>query len=95
MQFRKQVRNHQWQQQFLAKSLADRRLYVAAARRQSKSLTQRKAEDIMDVTPAAVEKMFVEYSVKTLVHGHTHRPARHQLAVVPGLAHLGAMLRPP
>ena len=78
MQFRKQVRNHQWQRQFLAQSLADRRLYVAAARQQSKSLTQRKAEDIMDVTPAAVEKIFVEHSVKTLVHGHTHRPARHQ-----------------
>ena len=81
MRFRQQVRDHQWQQQFIAQPLADRKRYVAAARQKSKSLTQRKAKDIMDVTPAAVEQVFVDYDVTTLIHGHTHRPARHALTV--------------
>jgi UDP-2,3-diacylglucosamine hydrolase len=81
MRFRRQVRDDKWQQQFIAEPLADRKCYAATLREKSKSLTQRKARDIMDVTPAAVEKVFIEHAVTTLIHGHTHRPARHQLTV--------------
>lgn len=81
MRFRQLVRDEQWQQQFMAQPLADRRSYAAGLRQQSKSLTQRKAEDIMDVTPDAVAAVFASHSATTLIHGHTHRPARHQLTV--------------
>ena len=81
MKFRQQVRNEQWQKQFLAHPLADRKNYVALMRQKSKSLTQLKAKDIMDVTPAAVEEVFMNHAVTILIHGHTHRPARHLLTV--------------
>jgi UDP-2,3-diacylglucosamine hydrolase len=31
----------------------------------------------MDVTPAAVDKAFADTGCKVMIHGHTHRPARH------------------
>jgi UDP-2,3-diacylglucosamine hydrolase len=37
------------------------------------------AADIMDVTPAAVNETMRRAGVRTLVHGHTHRPAIHRL----------------
>ncbi len=39
------------------------------------------APDIMDVTPAAVVDALRSAGVRTLVHGHTHRPAIHTLDV--------------
>lgn len=36
---------------------------------------------IMDVTPAEVVKVMAEHQVLKLIHGHTHRPAVHQLQV--------------
>jgi len=39
------------------------------------------APDIMDVTPAAVVEALRSAGVRTLVHGHTHRPAIHTLDV--------------
>jgi UDP-2,3-diacylglucosamine hydrolase len=81
MQFRQQVRDDKWQQQFIAQPLADRKRYATATRKKSKSLTQRKPSDIMDVTPAAVENVFIKHATTILIHGHTHRPARHQLTI--------------
>lgn len=40
-----------------------------------------KAEDIMDVTQDEVVRVMKEAGVKQLIHGHTHRPARHQLVI--------------
>jgi UDP-2,3-diacylglucosamine hydrolase len=37
--------------------------------------------EIMDVTPAAVVATLRRAGVRTMVHGHTHRPAIHRLAV--------------
>jgi UDP-2,3-diacylglucosamine hydrolase len=39
------------------------------------------AAEIMDVTPAAVVETVRAAGVRTLVHGHTHRPAVHELTV--------------
>jgi UDP-2,3-diacylglucosamine hydrolase len=39
-----------------------------------------KAEDIMDVTPSEVERVMREHGVSQMIHGHTHRPKRHDLA---------------
>jgi UDP-2,3-diacylglucosamine hydrolase len=38
------------------------------------------------VNPAAVEAAFRRHGVRTLVHGHTHRPACHELVVDGGPA---------
>ena len=35
----------------------------------------------MDVNPAAVETAMLGHGVRRLIHGHTHRPATHQLTV--------------
>ncbi|HEX9207542.1 MAG TPA: UDP-2,3-diacylglucosamine diphosphatase [Steroidobacteraceae bacterium] len=39
------------------------------------------AAEIMDVTPSAVVEAMQAAGVRTLVHGHTHRPAVHDLTV--------------
>ncbi len=36
-----------------------------------------KTLEIMDVTPAEVARVIEKFQVKTLIHGHTHRPAIH------------------
>jgi len=36
---------------------------------------------IMDVTPSEVARVMAEAGVLRLIHGHTHRPARHSLQV--------------
>ncbi|MFV8816847.1 UDP-2,3-diacylglucosamine diphosphatase [Haliea sp. E17] len=79
MAFRTQARDPQWQAQVLARPLAERRALAAQLRAMSKEANSNKAEDIMDVTPAEVEREMLEHGVSTLIHGHTHRPAWHQL----------------
>lgn len=81
MAFRQQARNPQWQQALLAKPLQERRQIAAQIRAASKSMNSLKAEDIMDVTPEEVANAMREYNVQTLIHGHTHRPARHALTI--------------
>jgi len=39
------------------------------------------AAEIMDVTPAAVVEAMRAAGVRTLIHGHTHRPAVHELSI--------------
>ena len=50
-------------------------------RSESRSQTRMKASDIVDVTPAEVQRVMGRYGVKTLIHGHTHRPDVHALQV--------------
>jgi UDP-2,3-diacylglucosamine hydrolase len=50
-------------------------------RRMSESGKQVKPMQIMDVTPAAVEQAFRSSGCTRLIHGHTHRPARHVVQV--------------
>ena len=79
--FRAQVRNPQWQQMALSTPLEQRRQLAAQLRQQSKMAASNKAADIMDVTPAEVARVIAENNVDLLIHGHTHRPARHELIV--------------
>ncbi len=80
-QFRSMVRNPGWQQQVLGLPLPQRRLMAANLRRQSQSMNAIKAEDIMDVTPEEVTRAFRNADVDLLIHGHTHRPFRHQVSI--------------
>ena len=87
-QFRAQTRNPAWQAQFLSQPLEARLAFAAKARETSCSRQQEmKGEDraqfesVTDVTPATVEATFARYGIDTLIHGHTHRPAIHDLEV--------------
>lgn len=77
--FRKTARDPAWQAQILAQSLEERRELASHLRGMSRDANASKAEDIMDVSPAEVEKVMTDHGVARLIHGHTHRPARHNL----------------
>jgi len=77
--FRRQSRNPAWQQQVLAMSIEQRRALAGQAREESRAAMVDKAEDIMDVNAEAVADALRESGVTTLVHGHTHRPAVHEI----------------
>ena len=47
----------------------------------SRRATAAKSEVIMDVNDAAVATAFRARRVARMIHGHTHRPARHELVV--------------
>ena len=76
-EFRSLVRQPDWQATFLAQPLEARLAFATQARAQSREATATKANDIMDVNQAAVEQQLQAASVDRIVHGHTHRPARH------------------
>ena len=77
--FRATMRNQQWQQMFLQRSLADRQKVARQLREISMAKNQGKEEFIMDVTPEEVVREMETHKVQRLIHGHTHRPAEHQL----------------
>lgn len=79
--FRQQVRSPQWQQHILAQPLAARRALAAQLREKSQAMNSLKAEDIMDVSQAEVIRVMQHAKVTRLIHGHTHRPARHTLEI--------------
>jgi UDP-2,3-diacylglucosamine hydrolase len=80
-QFRTMVRSPQWQQQILAQPIAARRALAAQLRAKSQSMNSLKAQDIMDVSPAEVVAQMEAAGVTRMIHGHTHRPARHTLII--------------
>lgn len=77
MKVRAVLRNADFQQDFLTKSIPERQAFADQARGASRAHTQDTAADIMDVTPAEVIRAMQEAGVETLIHGHTHRPAEH------------------
>lgn len=76
---RLQLRDPRFQAQFLAQSLAARRAFAAQARAESARHTGMMASEIMDVTAAAVAQALASHGVRRMIHGHTHRPAVHEL----------------
>jgi UDP-2,3-diacylglucosamine hydrolase len=79
--FRKLVRNRAVQWLFMRLPLAKRRRLIGGARRMSEGEKQVKTMDIMDVAPATVERALREHGCSRLIHGHTHRPGRHEHVV--------------
>ena len=87
MQVRQMVRSPQWQEQFLSQTIEGRIEFAQNARAESQSKNAEKAqesnndmgEDIMDVTLEEVDAELKKHSVTKMIHGHTHRPARHQI----------------
>jgi UDP-2,3-diacylglucosamine hydrolase len=78
MAFRKQVRDPGWQQSFLAQPLAERKRLIEGMRTESREAQRGKPSEIMDVNPEAIASLFDATSTSLMIHGHTHRPARHE-----------------
>ena len=79
MEFRAMVRQPAWQKQFLSMPLAQRKAIIDGLRKSSREHNGEKSMDIMDVTPDAVAQVFAEHASTVMIHGHTHRPALHQV----------------
>ena len=79
LQFRAQVRSPDWQQAFLARPLEERRALARSMRTQSED--RKRSPDMVwaDVDPDAAREWLRRADARTLVHGHTHRPAEHDL----------------
>jgi UDP-2,3-diacylglucosamine hydrolase len=83
--FRRYARDPGNQAKFLAQPLAARREQMQGMRSRSEQAKRDKEAEIMDVSITAVEQALREHGYPRLIHGHTHRPARH-LHVVDGHA---------
>jgi UDP-2,3-diacylglucosamine hydrolase len=75
--FRRQVRSPGWQQQFLAQPLSQRKAQIEQMRQLSEQEKRHKQMSIMDVNSDTVSALLREHGYPRLIHGHTHRPARH------------------
>lgn len=84
MQFRAMVREPSWQTMMLEKPLQERRMIAEMMRMKSKQDNANKAENIMDVTDAEVVNEMEKHNVLHLIHGHTHRPKVHDVALATG-----------
>jgi UDP-2,3-diacylglucosamine hydrolase len=86
--FRAQTRQPAWQAQFLAQPLAARLAFAAQARAASaahqgglKRDDKAQFETLTDVAPETVDATLARFGIDTLIHGHTHRPAIHDLTI--------------
>jgi UDP-2,3-diacylglucosamine hydrolase len=79
--WRRKARDPAFQAAFLAKSLAERRQTVVQMREKSRQVVQEKTAEIMDVNDDAVRQAMRSHGVRRLIHGHTHRPGRHELDI--------------
>ena len=75
--FRKIVRNKDWQKDFLGFPISKRLKIAGEAKDASQNSKEKKSMNIMDVNQAAIEKAINIHQVDLMIHGHTHRPAKH------------------
>ncbi|MDZ7644077.1 MAG: UDP-2,3-diacylglucosamine diphosphatase [Woeseiaceae bacterium] len=75
------TRNPDWQATMLAKSLEERLAFAAQARNDSAARGATLDERISDVNPESIAQVMHEHDVRTMLHGHTHRPDVHRLEV--------------
>ncbi len=77
--YRRMVRNHGWQVDFLAKSVSEREATARMIRSTSKARGHRAhTENIADINRDTLEETLTEFDVELLIHGHTHRPAHYK-----------------
>ena len=84
--FRRYARDPGNQRAFLARPIEERAREAAKIRATSSSRTRLKPEDIMDVTGDEVVRVLSTCGATRMIHGHTHRPAVHELALATGPA---------
>ena len=76
--FRAQVRQPAWQTAFLSQPLTERQAYARRVRNQSEARKQSHT-DYADVDTQAAMAWLQTAHAPVLVHGHTHKPADHDL----------------
>ncbi len=76
---RAMTRDPNWQTMMRTKSIEERSAIAVEARRVSMARNQTLDDDIMDVNKDAVVAAIREHGVDILLHGHTHRPAVHDV----------------
>lgn len=79
--FRAKVQQRWLQTLFLSLPLFIRQRIAAKMRAGSKASNQTKSDAIMDVNQQAVSEVMRQHHVRHLIHGHTHRPAIHDLQI--------------
>lgn len=80
--FRQQVRDPQWQTNFLSQPLQIRKQQIENIRMLSEQEKSHKSAVIMDVNPDALLQLLTDYHYpELLIHGHTHRPNKHQIEI--------------
>lgn len=86
MKVRVMLRDPRWSEQLLKQSIETRLQLAQSARTQSQNKhAERKAaatmeeEAIVDVTLEEVNNELKKHGVTHMIHGHTHRPARHSI----------------
>lgn len=75
------VRAEEWKRNALSKPLFIRQFYARWYRFRSGLDKSKKTLDIMDANPDAVIEAMRRFGVTKLIHGHTHRPEVHELAI--------------
>jgi len=83
---RRKLRSAEWQSEFLSQSPAERLAFARQAMNQSRDHKSSVSMDIMDVNADAVTASFERHGVFDMIHGHTHRPAIHELPLAGGPA---------
>lgn len=70
--------NKAWHSEVLNKPLEERVALANQMRGSSNSHKMTLSDAIMDVNEETVKNTFVDFEVQQLIHGHTHRPKRHE-----------------
>jgi UDP-2,3-diacylglucosamine hydrolase len=78
LRFREEVRQPAWQRKFLAQPLAQRKAIARGLRERSEA-AQRGSAVYSDVDAAATLAWVDRARADVMIHGHTHRPADHEL----------------
>ncbi len=81
MKARAHFLNPQWQQSVLKTPIEDRIKEAMKLRSESEQIKTGQSEEIMDVNQQEIVRVFKEYDLDLMIHGHTHRPYVHQLEV--------------
>lgn len=76
--FRSKVRDLKWQQKMLRYPLWLRKTIAAYMRYRSRKAHREKSAEIMDANDQTVIEYFDRYNITRMIHGHTHRPGRHE-----------------
>ena len=76
---RAMTRDPDWQSMMRAKPLQERIALAAEARKESVARGASLNDEIMDVNQDAVAATLREHGVDVMLHGHTHRPAIHEI----------------
>ncbi len=79
--FRATIQSKDWASEFLAKPAAERLQIADHLRKESKRLSQEKNQVIMDANQKAIEGLMRQHHVTQLIHGHTHRPNKHNFTL--------------